>query len=178
MELTLGSRVDYAVRAVVDLARHHGGGRRKAREVSEAMAIPPAYLPQVLAPLVRAGIVVSESGPAGGYELRQLPGELTLLQVIVAVEGDPSSTTCVLRGGPCLAGGPCAMHEPWMEAQEAFLARLAAISFADLLADEVATLPAEVGAIAGADGLAPGPLGLKAGAVVTDGARPRPPDTA
>jgi Rrf2 family transcriptional regulator, iron-sulfur cluster assembly transcription factor len=175
MELTLGSRVDYAVRAVVDLARHHGGGRRKAREVSDAMAIPASYLPQVLAPLVRAGVVVSESGPAGGYELRHPPGEITLLQVIRAVEGDPSSTTCVLRGGPCLAGGPCAMHEPWMQAQEAFLAKLAAITFADLVADSVATVPgglppADVVVATPSDGVGPSDVAVSAGA------RRMPPD--
>jgi Rrf2 family protein len=139
MHLNLGRRADYAVRAVLDLARHwESPDRRKSRSIAEEMVIPAKYLPQVLTVLVRAGIVDSVSGPDGGYRLAEPPEEITLLDVIEAVEGPLGSSECVLRGGPCHWEGRCAIHEPWAEAQEALVRRLDATTFADLaLADAV-----------------------------------------
>jgi Rrf2 family transcriptional regulator, iron-sulfur cluster assembly transcription factor len=133
MRLELGRRGDYAVRAMVDLARNHdGGGRRKTRDIAEAMDVPPGYIPQILAVLVRAGLAESEAGPSGGYRLARPPATISLLDVIVAVEGDISSTECVLRGGPCRWEGVCAVHEPWSRAQEALRGELAAATLEDV----------------------------------------------
>jgi Rrf2 family transcriptional regulator, iron-sulfur cluster assembly transcription factor len=118
---------------MVDLARNHdGGGRRKTRDIAEAMDVPPGYIPQILAVLVRAGLAESEAGPSGGYRLARPPATISLLDVIVAVEGDISSTECVLRGGPCRWEGVCAVHEPWSRAQEALRGELAAATLEDV----------------------------------------------
>lgn len=133
MRLELGRRADYAVRAVVDLARHHGsGGRRKGREIAAEMDIPGTYVPQILADLVRDGIVASVAGPGGGYTLGRDPAEVSLLEVITAVEGDLGSNECVLRGGPCRWDEACAVHEPWWRAQQALRDELARTSFLDI----------------------------------------------
>jgi Rrf2 family transcriptional regulator, iron-sulfur cluster assembly transcription factor len=138
MELSLGRRADYAVRATLDLARHPGE-RRKARQIGEAMAVPTSYLPQILAELVRAGLVASVAGPHGGYELARPVDRISLLDVVRATEGEVASTRCVLRGGPCRWEGVCAVHVPWSRAQQALLDQLAATTFA-----EVAALDAEL----------------------------------
>ncbi len=128
MRLELGRRADYAVRAVVDLARHHGDeSRRKGREIAAEMDIPGSYIPQILAELVRVGIVESVAGPDGGE-----PTEISLLHVITAVEGEIGSSECVLRGGPCRWEGACAVHEPWWRAQQALRDELARTSFRDI----------------------------------------------
>jgi Rrf2 family protein len=133
MDLTLGRRADYAIRAALALARHDGnGGRRKAREIGEEMAIPASYLPQILAQLVRAGLVTSEAGPHGGYALARPADEVSLLDIIVATEGDPSSTQCVLRSGPCRWDDVCAVHVPWFMAQQALIGKLRTTSLADV----------------------------------------------
>lgn len=133
MQLTLGKRADYAVRAVLDLARHWGvDGLRKSRHIAEEMEIPENYLPQVLAELVRAGLIVSETGRDGGYRLANEPGQTSLLAVIESVEGPLESTECVLRGGPCHWEDRCAIHERWAAAQEAMREELRATTFGDL----------------------------------------------
>lgn len=132
MELSLGKRADYTVRAVLDLARHYGCGRRKTAEIAEAMQVPASYLPQLLADLVRAGIVVSVAGRRGGYELAQPPEEITLLDAIKVADGPTEALECVVRGGPCQWDDPCAIHEPWARAQEAFRDSLAGTTFADV----------------------------------------------
>ena len=133
MRLELGRRADYAVRAVVDLARHHGdASRRKGREIAAEMEIPGTYIPQILAELVRVGIVDSVAGPGGGYSLRREPADISVLEVITAVEGELGSRECVLRGGPCRWEGACAVHEPWWRAQQALRDELARTSFQDI----------------------------------------------
>lgn len=132
MNIGLGRRGDYAVRAVFALAGAYGTGRRKAREIAELMTIPERYLPQILAPLVRQGVLTAVAGPDGGYELARPPGKITLLEVVETAEGPVSSDHCVLRGGPCDRAHACAMHDPWRRAQSAFSNQLAATTFEDL----------------------------------------------
>ncbi len=134
MRLELGRRADYAIRATVDLARHHPhGGRRKARAIAEEMGIPTSYVPQILAELVRADIVTSLAGPDGGYALGLAPEDITLLDVLGAVEGAVPSTACVLRGGPCRWDGICAVHVPWARAQQALLDVLGQTTLRDVV---------------------------------------------
>jgi Rrf2 family protein len=134
VRLELGRRADYGIRAMTDLARHHGAGvRRKAREIADEMAIPPTYVGQVLAELVRGGLAVSTAGRWGGYELARPPEEISLLAVIRAVDDEPGSTVCVLRGGPCRWEDRCAVHVPWFEAQQAMLERLEEATLAEVI---------------------------------------------
>lgn len=133
MRLELGRRADYAIRAAVCLARHRGGGRRKARAIADEMAIPTTYVPQIMAELVRAGLVDSIAGRSGGYSLAGEPEGISLLAVVQAVEGDMLSVSCILRGGPCRWSEMCAVHVPWTRAQNAMLESLASTSLADLV---------------------------------------------
>lgn len=133
MRLELGRRADYAVRAIVDLCRHHDGTTlRKARQIAHEMNIPRSYLPQTLAELVRAELVDSVAGPAGGYMLKRDPAEISLGEAIEAVDGDLQSAECVLRGGPCSWEGVCAVHVPWSRAQRALLAQIDSTTFAEI----------------------------------------------
>lgn len=150
MELALGRRADYAIRATLDLA-HHREGLRKSREIGHAMSVPVSFLPQILAKLVHAGIATSTAGPHGGYGLARDPAEVSLLEVVEAVDGEVIAADCVLRGGPCRWEDMCAVHLPWAQAQRAMTDQLAATSFARLLeldaalaAGELAELPPEL----------------------------------
>lgn len=146
MHMKLGRRADYAIRAVLDLARHRTlSGRQKSREIAERMDIPTKYLPQLLATLVRVGLVESEAGPEGGYRLTSDPAAVNLLAVIEAVEGPLRSDECVLRGGPCHWETRCAIHEPWAGAQDAMRRQLEETTFADLVAADAALESAEAG---------------------------------
>lgn len=133
MKLTLGKRADYSIRAVLYLAQMCDR-RCKARDIADAMDVPESYLPQILANLVRHGVVTSTSGPDGGYHLLKDPGEVTLLEVIEAAEGEVRSSECVLRGGPCRWEGHCAVHEPWSRAQDALVDELGSATFGEIVA--------------------------------------------
>src|SRR5690242_396905 len=117
MRSVLGKRGDYAIRAVLDIAGHHGS-RCKAREISSRMAIPQKYLSRILADLVRAGVLHATAGQEGGYELVAAPESVALLDVIEAVEGPTKLRECLLRGMPCNSGRMCSVHKPWVDAEE------------------------------------------------------------
>ena len=138
MQVTLDRRGDYSVRAVLDVARHGSDGRRKARDIATAMDIPHPYVAQILADLVKQDILTAVAGPSGGYTLTRPAGEITLLDVVEAAEGPTTLDRCVLRGGPCDWTKACPIHETWSRAQNAFTTSLAATTFADLVAIDVA----------------------------------------
>ncbi|HET6379845.1 MAG TPA: Rrf2 family transcriptional regulator [candidate division Zixibacteria bacterium] len=132
MRLQLTRRGDYAVRAMIVLA--DGAGRQlTGRELASATGIPAAFLPQVMGDLVRAGLVRTRQGRSGGYRLAREPERISLLQIVEAAEGDSRRRTCILRGGPCGAGGShCRVHSSFFAAQEAMLTTLAQRTLADV----------------------------------------------
>ncbi len=134
MRLELTKRGDYAVRAMLALARGSGNGLLSARRISDAMDIPVRFLPQVLADLQRGGLVEAAPGRSGGYRLARHASEISLLDVIEAVEDDSRRQACVLRGGPCGLDGFCDVHGVFFEGQEALLAHFAGSSLSDLAA--------------------------------------------
>lgn len=136
MQVALGRKGDYAVRILLDLSRHFGQGRRKAREIAVTMDVPRQYLAQVLTPFVRAGTVRAVAGREGGYELTVDPSALTLLDVVQTVEGPIESAECTLRGGPCDWTGPCPVHETWVQARRQVAAVLASVTFDQLAAND------------------------------------------
>lgn len=133
MRLELTRRGDYAVRAMLALARH---GREReplsARRIAEGMAIPERFLPQVMGDLARAGLVEASPGRNGGYRLSRRADEVSLLDVVEAIEGDSRRKTCVLRGGPCGHDGTCDVHDVFFAAQDAMLHTLRTATLADL----------------------------------------------
>jgi Rrf2 family protein len=150
MQVTLGRKGDYSVRAVLNVARHSDSGRRKAREIAAEMEIPEPYIAQVLADLVRHRLLTAMAGPTGGYSLSRPASEITLLEVTEAAEGPTTLESCVLRGGPCDWLTVCPIHETWWRAQTALRDSLAATTFADMVAidrameDGTYQLPPEV----------------------------------
>jgi Rrf2 family protein len=124
--LSPSRQADHAVRAVVWLAAQPAGSRRKAAEIAAAAGIPGPFAARVLAQLHRAGLLHARAGQEGGYALARTAAELTLLDVLEAVEGPLTARRCLLRDAPCGADGGCALHGAWAAAQQAFRAALGA----------------------------------------------------
>jgi Rrf2 family protein len=83
----ISAKVDYAVRALVEIAGAEPGRPRSAESISAAQDIPRDFLLSVLADLRRAGILASQRGQAGGWVLLPDPGAVSLADVIRAVDG-------------------------------------------------------------------------------------------
>jgi Rrf2 family protein len=126
MRLELTKRGDYGVRAMLALARADEDERLPVPRIADEMAIPVHFLPQVMGDLVRAGLVSATPGRGGGYRLARPAAEISLLDVVEAVEGDSRRRTCILRGGPCGLDETCDVHDPFVAAQDALIDSLSA----------------------------------------------------
>lgn len=124
MRFELTKRADYAVRSVLALARVPDGERRSVRYLADEQHIPARFLPQVMRDLVEAGIVEGTVGRSGGYRLARPASEISLLDVVEAIEGDGRRRDCVLRNAPCGLDGTCDVHAVFEAAQEDVLRRL------------------------------------------------------
>ena len=129
MRLEVTRKSDLAVRALRSLAET--GGRVKGPALAEAVGSTSGFVSQVLTPLVRAGWVRSDPGPAGGYSLAVDLGSVSVLAVIEAIEGPTDSGRCVLADRPCNEAGTCALHVPWLRARARLLRELDGTSVAE-----------------------------------------------
>lgn len=130
MRLEITRRSDLATRALIELARL--ARRTKSTELAEAIGTTPGFLSQAMTPLVARGWVRSEPGPSGGYSLTADLAEVSVLDVIEAIEGPSDAGRCVLEDRPCGTAGPCALHQPWQRARTQLLDELSKSSLAAL----------------------------------------------
>ena len=111
---------DYGVRAMLDLAERYGQGPIQSESIARRQAISEAYLDQLLTLLRRAGLVRSLRGPKGGHELARAPGEITLMEVLTALEGS------FLPAGPAGGNGMAGARDlPSVRVQEELWQRVA-----------------------------------------------------
>lgn len=125
MRLEITRRSDLALRLLRVLER--ASGPLRAADLAEIVDSTAQYIPQVMSPLVRAGWVVSEPGPRGGYSLMGSLEDTSVLRLIELMEGRTDSDACVLRGGPCAGAERCALHDAWAIARTVLLERLARV---------------------------------------------------
>jgi Rrf2 family protein len=123
-------RTDYAIRAAVEIARRDGA-RVKRHPIATAIDAPSTVVAQALADLVRGGIADAAAGRTGGYVLHRPAREITVADVVAAVETDHEAR-CVLEERRCADAAPCALHATLADADDAYTARLSRTSLAAL----------------------------------------------
>ena len=126
-------QADYAVRAVLHLAR--GGEARTATStIAEEQRIPPSFLAKIVSQLSIAGLLHTSRGARGGVPLARTPQEITLLEVIEAIDGPIQLNECVGDTGSCSFDTDCPLRPVWCDAQEELVNRLKGTNFADMIA--------------------------------------------
>ena len=122
-----------------------------AARLAEFHAVPPAYLAKALQAMAAAGIVESRPGPLGGYRLARPATDVSLLDIVQAVDGHEAAFRCgeIRQRGPAATAGsrayrrPCGIARVMWRAEDAWRAELAAVSVGEIVTDLVATVPAE-----------------------------------
>jgi Rrf2 family protein len=126
-------KVDYGVRALVDLAIYGSDGNSlRSSDISARTAIPNAYLAQVLNSLKRAGFVKSIRGPNGGHELAVDPETIHLSSIMEVLDGTDNLVNCLDDDNFCVHSPACAQKEIWRTVEEAIHGVLFSITVADL----------------------------------------------
>lgn len=129
MRLTTKGR--YAVTAVLDLSFHQTEGPVSLADISTRQNISLSYLEQLFARLRRNNIVVSTRGPGGGYSLSRPAEEISVAEIIVAVDESYDATNCSDEGG-CVGKQQCLTHDLWSELSQEIHRFLSGISLAEI----------------------------------------------
>ena len=112
--MELNTRGRYAVMAMADLAKHGADGSVPLSAIADRQHISLAYLEQLFLRLRRAELVISERGRTGGYRLARPPAEISVAEVMAAVEEGTRMTRCAGESGaPCIPGHRCLTHGLW-----------------------------------------------------------------
>ena len=105
---------DYAIRCMCYLSGKEGGVTM-VDEISKATDVPNSFLAKILQKLSKASLVKSRRGVKGGFELTLPPQEISLLQVIEAIQGPVAMNICALDETLCDRSSTCAIHPVWVE---------------------------------------------------------------
>ncbi len=124
---------DYAVRCVHYLSRAYGRVIM-VEEIAQEMCIPKSFLAKIVQKLSKAGILRSYRGVKGGFELSRHPGKITLLDVVVAVQGKIGINACAVDPKVCGFSSTCSIHPVWIEVRKKVENMLRKKNFADLTA--------------------------------------------
>lgn len=125
-------QTEYAVRVMLELSRLPKGEMLSARDISERQQVPEVFLKKTIQILARAGLVHTQRGPRGGVQLAKDPAEITLADILVAVEGPVALNLCLAPGYECVNKPDCKVHRVLAKAQKALVSELSAQSLADL----------------------------------------------
>ena len=130
MKLTTKGR--YAVTAMLDLALHANAGPVSLFEISNRQELSLSYLEQLFVKLRRQALVVSSRGPGGGYRLSRNQADISIAEIIAAVDESVDATHCAGKSD-CQEGHTCLTHHLWIDLTDQIHSFLTGISLADLV---------------------------------------------
>jgi Rrf2 family protein len=132
----VSAKVDYALRAMAELAASPPGPV-KGERLATGQAIPPKFLENILIELRHAGLVASQRGSEGGYRLARPAAEITIADVIRAVEGPIASVRGVRPEDVSYTGAATALRDVWIDLRGAMRGVLETTTLADVVARSV-----------------------------------------
>ncbi|HEX4822722.1 MAG TPA: Rrf2 family transcriptional regulator [Candidatus Polarisedimenticolaceae bacterium] len=133
MALRLTRAGDYAVRAMIHIGSLPDGGVALKDEIALAEGIPPSFMAKILRQLVRTGLLRSARGVHGGFGLARGAGDISLLDVVEAIEGPIQLTDCSPDPERCTLSHDCPASGVWLEVQQRMTGLLRETSLEALL---------------------------------------------
>jgi Rrf2 family protein len=134
--LRFTKRADYGLMAIHYIAAHEDVGAVSAKRIAEEFSIPPERLAKILQTLAREGLISAQAGPKGGYVLTRRPSEITVGQVVRALEGPINIVSC-LEDQACPQMERCNLRRPVQKIQVAISQMLDTMSLSELVAEDV-----------------------------------------
>ena len=123
---------EYALRALTYITVNSDSELIRTQEIAEAEGLPAPFLAKLLQQLARSGILVSVKGPKGGFGLARPPKEISLLEVVTAIDGEDGFMRCAIGLAECTDTAPCPLHDTWKPLRDQILDYMAGRSLANL----------------------------------------------
>lgn len=127
-------QADYAVRAMLFLAKLEPTQRAATSQIAEVQKIPPSFLAKIISQLSIAGLIHTSRGARGGVLLSRPAASISLLEVVEAIDGPISLNECTLTPDICEFSESCPMHKIWCETQDELVKKLRTTTFGSLAA--------------------------------------------
>ena len=141
--MKLSTRGRYGIHAMYDLACHYGDGPQSIKAIAERQQMPEAYLEQIISALKCAGLVNSIRGAQGGYTLSRRPEEISVGEMLRALEGGLNLLDCVDIEDSCSKAKGCASRVVWVKLRDGFNAVADSITLKDMIQDNNSAQGAE-----------------------------------
>ncbi len=125
-------QADYAVRAVLYLAQLGPGGRASTAQIAREQKIPLTFLAKIVSQLSAAGVVRATRGAHGGVALARMPDEISLLEIVEAIDGPVMLSECTLNAETCSMTDDCSVRVVWCEVRSQLVEKLGQTKFAQL----------------------------------------------
>jgi Rrf2 family protein len=138
--LRISAKADYAVRAAAELAAARDGRLIKSEEIARAQEIPLEFLENILRAMRIAGVVVTQRGYDGGYALARPPEQITVAEVVDAVEGPIAGAQRTRLEDLVYPGAAARLGDVWIAMRASMRAVLGSVSLADLAAGDLPAL--------------------------------------
>lgn len=122
-------QADYALRAMVFLARLDPNLRAATKQIAETQKIPPSFLAKIISQLSIAGLIHTSRGARGGVVLSKPAAEISLLEVVEAIDGPIALNDCTVAPGNCDNYADCPLHDIWSETQSLLVEKLRDTTF-------------------------------------------------
>ncbi len=126
-------QADYALRAMLYLAQLEPARRAATSQIAEEQRIPPSFLAKIISQLSIAGLIHTSRGARGGVTLAREPHDISLLEVVEAIDGPIMLNDCTDDSSNCPFGDDCSIREVWCNAQEELVTRLRGTNFAQFV---------------------------------------------
>ncbi len=139
--MKLSTKGRYGLKAMFELALHYGEGPVALRSIAESQGISEHYLEQLIAVLRKNGLATSVRGAQGGYLLNDDPKNITVGEVIRALEGDIAPSECVLdeNSGKCIKEDCCVTKNVWIKIRNSINDVIDSITLQDMVDDFIKT---------------------------------------
>ncbi|MBW7889191.1 MAG: Rrf2 family transcriptional regulator [Bacteroidetes bacterium] len=134
MSVLFNKQSEYALQAVIYLAKKPPQELVAAKDISSKLNIPYHFISKTLQLLVNKGFLTSMKGPFGGFSLARSAKEITVMDIIEAIDGREFIDTCVMGFPDCGGENPCPAHEMWSKIKEKIQADLLSKSLYDMAA--------------------------------------------
>ncbi len=126
-------QADYALRAMIFLAQLEPNRRAATSQIAEEQRIPPSFLAKIISQLSIAGLIHTSRGARGGVSLARPADEISVLEVVEAIDGPIALNECTEDPSSCPFGNECILRPLWCEAQSELIHKLRTTSFATLI---------------------------------------------
>jgi Rrf2 family protein len=126
-------QADYALRAMLYLAQLEPTKRAATSQIAEEQHIPPSFLAKIISQLSIAGLIHTSRGARGGVSLARAPEDISILEVVEAIDGPIMLNECTHSAGACPFGEDCPIRPLWCDTQSELVERLRKTTFATFL---------------------------------------------